>query len=112
MARYIVMLKDGRRRWYLEWSSVVDAPVTTGMTLPELRRYIREEYGRDGLRFLPERLERVKLKGSSTLDDASADDVLSFNRAGESETRLSKEQIIDYYCRRQGIGAKPRGKNR
>lgn len=56
MGRYILKIKDH----YLEWSTVVDAPVTFGMLLPEFKEYYRDEYGRDGYRELKHRLERVE----------------------------------------------------
>lgn len=39
MGRAIIKLNDGKRDWYLEWSTVVDAPVTYGMSLKGLKAH-------------------------------------------------------------------------
>ena len=104
MPRSIIKLKDQ----YLEWSTVVDAPVTTGMTLKDFKVYYRNEYGEDEMRGLEERLTRVDLEGvSSRL--SSLDEMLSYNRAGKNETTLTADQIYDFYCVRQCEGRKPEG---
>jgi hypothetical protein len=98
MARFIVKLNDGHRDFYLEWSSVVDAPVTYGMSLAEFRAYYREEYGNSSMDELERRLDRVNLRGTSCFTADSAKDLISFNRAGKGETCLTLEQVIDAYC--------------
>lgn len=103
MPRYIVKL-DGK---YLEWSSVVDAPVTFGMSLEEFKAYYQDAYGRgdpSAASHLESRLERVEATGTSSHVHESADDVIAFNRAGRGETLLMKQQIIDYYVHRKGDG--------
>lgn len=99
MGRYIVKLADR----YLEWSSIVDAPVSYGMTLDELRAHVKDEQGNDGLRDLPRRLERVDAKGTSAHEDDSADDTIWLNRAGPAETILHREEIIEFYVRRTRV---------
>lgn len=99
---------------FLEWSSVVDAPVTFGMTEAELRKHIAEHYGTEGLRVADSRIERAKRVGTSYLDNnESFDDLVSFNRAGPNETQLTKEQLIRIYmvekrnpdpCRAEDVG--------
>lgn len=101
MPRYIVELRDGDDRWLLEWSSVVDAPVSFGMTSEEFNAYYQEEYGKEGMRDLDQRLERVWKKGTSAHLYDSAEELVSFNRAGPNETSLSVEDIIEWYCRRK-----------
>lgn len=103
MPRYIIRLTEGGRAWYLEWSTVVDAPVTFGMPLDEFRRYYRETYGTEGMRGLPDRLERAKRTGSSSMVGGymTADDAITPNRAGPHETELSKAEIIDWYCKKR-----------
>lgn len=117
MGRCLVKLLDGDREWFLEWSSVVDAPVTYGMSRDELRAHIKAEQGAEGLRALPERLARCDAKGTSSFDDPSAEAVIRGNRAGADETMLSMEQIIDTYCRKRPADGepepeRPRGKRR
>ncbi len=99
MGRFICKLDDGDRSYYLEWSTVVDAPVTNGMTLEEFVRYYRDKYGTDGMRDFPERMQRVEENGCSFFVMHSLKSLLSGNRAGEGETCLTKKQIIERYCR-------------
>lgn len=101
MGRGFIKLNDGTRDWYLEWSTVVDAPVTHGMSLDELRDLVRDEYGNEGLRSLPDRLARLDKTGTSFHND-SVDGVIAFNRAGIDETCLTKDQIIAMFCHRTG----------
>ena len=64
MGKFIIKIKDQ----YLEWLTGTDAPTTYGMTFDELQKYIKEEYGNEGLRILFERLKRVETKGTSAFD--------------------------------------------
>jgi hypothetical protein len=99
MPRYIVKLTHGAQDYYLEWSTVVDAPVTYGMPLEEFREYYRDEYGRVGEEDLAQRLARVEATGTSCrYPDSTADSVVEGNRAGPGETCLSKQEIIRRYC--------------
>ena len=100
MPRYIVKLNDGTRDYYLEYSTIVDAPVTFGMSLEEFTDYYRKEYGENSLRFeFPERMTRVEERGtSSRIGYESAEQTMKRNRAGKNGTRLTIPQIIDLYC--------------
>jgi len=103
MPTYIIRLDDEQtnRPYYLEWSTIVDAPTTYGMTLEQFTDHYRERYGSDGVHGLSARLERVAKHGSSCAWEAqSAEDMISGNRAGPDETELTREQIIEEYCRR------------
>ena len=106
MPRYIVKLHD----YLFEFSTIVDAPVTWGMTLPEFKKYYRDEYGRDGYRHLEERLQRVFRWGTSYQWGNSPHDILWLNRAGPDENRLTVEEIYRAYCLKQPIrdGWQPR----
>lgn len=94
MGQYIVKLKEH----YLIWSEIVDAPLSSGMTLAELKRWIRGSYGSEGMRQLPARLERVERKGTSSLRDESAVSSIWLNRAGPNESTLTIEGIYRHYC--------------
>lgn len=97
MGRYVVKHGD----MVLVWSSIVDAPITMGMTLDELRAWWREEYGRSGLADL----ERDIKGGLPELADE-----VCVNRAGAGETQMSLEQLVDYYVvRRDSKRKRPRG---
>lgn len=116
MPKYIINLRDERESQdnYMEWSTVVDAPTTYGMTLDEFKEHYKEEYGNKGMEELDERLKRVAEKGTSARDYASADELIECNRAGEyvkdfvprkeldneyDSYALTKEELLDEYCR-------------
>lgn len=99
MPRYIVKLTDKDKSWYMEWSTIVDAPYSYGMSLEEFREYYKECYGTYSLPELETRLERVEEKGTSSMLHKSAEDTISFNRAGKKETQLTVKQIIDHFCK-------------
>lgn len=94
MGEFIVKLRDH----YLVWSTIVDAPITDGGTLDELKQWIREEYGNRGMETLPERLARVEAKGTSSLRDNSAESAIWLNRAGPNESTLTIVGIYRHYC--------------
>jgi hypothetical protein len=81
---------------YLEWSTIVDAPITYGMTLDELRDYVKSECGEEGLRHLPERLERADRTGTSFVG-LTVGEVVRFNRAGDNEECLSFKKLYEKY---------------
>lgn len=83
---------------YVEWSTVVDAPVTSTMTLEQLWAYVREEYGRNGAARLPARLARCEVTGTSSLYGTTLDELLLVNRAGENEQRISRAEIVQRYA--------------
>ena len=101
MARLIIKIHDDKlnKDWYLEWSSIVDAPVTYGLELDEFKKYYKEEYGREGMSELQDRLDRVEKTGCSSRHGSTLDDILASNRAGEKEECLTKEQMLDKFCR-------------
>ena len=94
MPCYIIKLRDK----YLEWSTIVDAPLTPGLTLEQLREHILSKYGLLRLKHLPSRLERVEKYGTSCLEGISVSDLIKGNRAGENEARLTEEEIYERYC--------------
>lgn len=98
MAEYFVKLSRGEKSWILRWSSIVDAPTHVFDDEAELTEWYREEYGREGLRNLPNRLERLHQKGTTSHMDANAEATVMCNRAGKDETCMTVDQIIDYYC--------------
>lgn len=96
MPRYIVKINNQ----YLEWSTIVDAPVTFGMSLDEFKEYYSDEYGEAGMNGLSERLKRVEEKGVSSYLDGSVSSLVSFNRAGPKETHLPLRLIKKAFCDR------------
>lgn len=87
MARLIVEFGDR----YLEWSTVVDAPVTSLMTLDELTAHIEKKYGARGLAELPGRLARVAKFGTSSGLGTTKENLLRVNRAGDNESSITSE---------------------
>lgn len=83
MGRAVVKLEDGR---YLEWSTVVDAPVSVSLT----RNEAVEEWGE-------ERVARADQYGTSFHDPQSAAKLVAYNRAGPKERNLTMEEICEGY---------------
>lgn len=102
MPRYIMKLTDQKdnKEYYLEWSSVVDAPVTYGADINTFKKYYERQYGKTSMNELKERLERVEKQGTSCAFGSTSDEMISCNRAGNNESKLSKEEILDEYCRK------------
>ena len=86
---------------YFEWSTIVDAPVTYGLSLKEFKTYYRKEYGREGMRNLDARLKRVEIHGTSSLE-GDVDDVIAINRAGPDECELTRKGLIKFLKERKG----------
>jgi hypothetical protein len=105
MARFIVKLHEH----YFEYSTIVDAPVTMGMSRAEFDEYYQDVYGTNGMRDLPERMERVEAKGTSAHGDKDAADTLFLNRAGPDETELTVDEIYQAYCLMQPVRGWIRG---
>ena len=103
MGRFLMRLKGREGVYILEWSTIVDAPVTFGMPLAEFEAYYKEQYGANGLRELPERLARLEKYGTSLVDGRTPQDAISGNRAGPNEKRLTLREIYKAYCLQQPI---------
>ena len=88
--------RDGDVR-YMEWSSITDSPRTYLMRRGDFEAYYAKEYGQDGMRRLPGRLERADAKGTSGFYDRNLKDAIGFNRAGPFETHLDPDGIWDLY---------------
>jgi hypothetical protein len=93
MPKYIIKIKDR----YFEYSSVVDAPVTHGMSLGEFTEYYKEEYGKSSIENLKQRLERVEAKGTSCMLDESVEATISGNVAGKNGKSLTADEIYEKY---------------
>jgi len=94
MPRFLLRLDDDL---FVEWSTVVDAPVTYGMTLNEVKGWLEA----DGTRAevdKPAALERLLTTGTSHIDvdQFGPDSAIVCNRAGPGEKHLSKSELIAY----------------
>lgn len=91
MSRAIVKIKDK----YFIWSSIVDAPITYGLTLDQLKEWHKEEYGRSV--DIEERLERVEKYGTSLQRFTNVEKLIRLNRAGDNEEQLTLDEIYEKY---------------
>ena len=88
---------------YLVWSSVVDAPITYGLTEYQLLCWLDEQHGANGRLWWDRVKARVEMTGSSETA-YTVEQILSNNRAGPGEIELTKQEIIEAYCRRKPLG--------
>jgi hypothetical protein len=99
MPRFTVKIKDR----YFHWSTVVDAPITDGLTLEEFRRWYIKEYGRNGYEKemfdrMIQRLEKYPaVNGSGIVIAETLREALRGNRAGKNENHLTSKQIYEQY---------------
>ena len=100
MGHCIIKIKD----CYLEWSSVVDAPVSRGVGRAEFEKYYRRVYGKRGAYDLSKRLDRADEFGVADNGWGTVDDVIEFNRAGKDGTCLTLDEIYTQYCQVDGKG--------
>lgn len=90
MPHFVVKIGDDR---YLKWSTVLDAPVTCGMCREEIKNFLMRE-----------KMQQAEFDVDGILEDAdeppsrrSLDRLAEFNRAGDHETSLSKEELIKQF---------------
>jgi len=97
MGKLIMRITDDRDNidYYFEWSTMVDAPVTYGMSLENFKRYYETEYGRSSLIDLESRLKRVELTGCSSLIGETFDNCLRLAQANGS--KFTKIDILDTF---------------
>ncbi len=100
MPKYIVKLTDKKTNtdYYMEWSTVVDAPVTFGLSREAFEEYYQERYRPADYSELSKRMNRVEKWGTSSIDGETAEEMIIANRAGENETELTYEEILNQYC--------------
>lgn len=102
MGKFILKITDDKTKkdYYMEWSTVVDAPITYGLDLNEFKEYYKSQYCERGMMDLPERMKRVEKTGSSGMPPYNKlDDFFKFNKAGSNESCIDKEGILNRYCR-------------
>lgn len=84
MPRYVVKFGEGQ---YLEWSTVVDAPV---VYMTKSREEAVMDFGAD-------RIERADKGGTSAPQFLTLEDIANYNRAGDDETCITIPEIIEKY---------------
>lgn len=87
MPKFLVKLADDE---YVEWSTVVDAPVSYVMTRDEAVAWRNGD---------EEAIQRADDNGHSALwmSAQSVDELVAFNRAGDHESCISLEEIREKY---------------
>lgn len=93
MAEYIIY-KDGAYNFF---TTIADgACYEEALTLEQVHEVIKEEYGQEGLRKLPERLKRAQATGCSG-HDWTLEDCIESNRAGPGERKMPRDEFIHRY---------------
>jgi len=85
MGRGIVKLDENK---FVEWSTIVDAPISSVFSMEAGF----DTYGR-------ERMERANESGTSYRDEESNQTFFDYNRAGEGESHISREMIVERYTK-------------
>ena len=99
MPKYIAKLKEDG---YVEWSTIVDAPVTYILTREHMLAHLDAEYGRSSFEGNRERLDRADKYGTSCIDtNFSLEELLLCNRAGDKTRSISLKKILQKYDLKQ-----------
>jgi len=101
MGRAVLKFTHEGIDYYSEWSSVVDAPITYLLTREDFEQYYREEYGRFGMQDFQKMMERVDETGTSSRH-FTREEIISANRAGPNETKITEQEIIRHYLLEAG----------
>ncbi|MEZ9699771.1 hypothetical protein AB4455_10365 [Vibrio sp. 10N.261.46.E12] len=71
-----------------------------GLTLEEIKSFLKDEYGRNGLESSEKRLNRACEIGTSNYLDKSLSETIAHNKAGYNETHMSDEDVLaKFFCR-------------
>lgn len=98
MERFIVKLDKNK---YVEWSSVVDAPVTFILNKEEMLSYLDEMHGKISFSKNRKDIDMADRKGTSSLIYNDVKLLLSCNGAGEKEESISLDEILKKYKRKK-----------
>ncbi len=91
----IICHNDGR---YNIYTTISDGfRFVESLDLNQLKIYIRNRYGSEGVKNLPERLDRAHKNGHSRVPGGKLEDLLRLNRAGKNEKRLSFTECIKQF---------------
>lgn len=100
MGRCVVKLAPDK---YVEWSSIVDAPVTCVLTRAQMVTHLNFRYGFDKRVDIVDRMQRADTFGTSLSDESrsnygtSTEEFIRGNRAGPNETEIRLDEIITKY---------------
>lgn len=111
MPTHLIKIHDYQtdRDFYLEWSTIVDAPITWGMSLEEFTLYYRQKYGTAGMRDFPNRMARTEERGCSMpfyhLDN-TLDAILRTYDLNRPKVGDQREYILENFCRNHNTNIK------
>ena len=88
MGQSIVKIKDK----YLVWSSVVDAPITYGMTRAAVLAWLRDEHGRSSFDYWQRAVAETDADPAEKIKDA-----IIGNRAGKNEQPINADGVYRRY---------------
>lgn len=91
----LILHKDGAYNFYTTISDT--ACYESALTLEQLTEVIRLEYGQQGLRELPQRLERAHKNGCSSGLGETLAECIEGNKAGENYSELSFDEFVKRY---------------
>ncbi len=101
MPHYILKIKTAKGPRYIDWSTIVDAPVSGALTRAEIKEHWKRTYGSAASVDIGDRLKDADKYGTDCFDHSTIEQVIGGNRAGPRESELTLAQIIDLVARRQ-----------
>ena len=101
MPRYTVKIKDR----YFHWSTIVDAPITDGMSREEFCAWYLKEYGvNHRFKNMMDLLEKYPaVNGNAVVMAETMEDAISGNRAGENGEYLTADEIYEQYKPKEAL---------
>jgi hypothetical protein len=81
---------------FFEWSTICDAPVTKAMTREEFEEYYLDRYGSSSKDDMRMRMEIAVNQSTSSMRGDTLEELVSCNRAGPNEERLTFEEVIKH----------------
>lgn len=97
----VFKVDDNGEERFLVWSSVVDAPISFALTAKEFGEFVVHDAVRDARETAARMLQRARETGTSSRMVSSLADVLCVNRAGPRESKLTKDEVLEFYVRRK-----------
>jgi hypothetical protein len=102
MPRYIIKITDpiDNTDYFMEWSTIVDGPITYGCSLEEFKEYYKGEYGNHGMETFDLTINRVMKHGTSGHPHFNSfERLMDFNRLGENGEKTDLYGVLNKYCR-------------
>lgn len=104
MAHIIVQHVLDGETWWMEWSTIVDAPVTYPLGREEFVEWFRDEYGRVAAKQLLERMARAERTGTSSTSGTRKEDLIALNRARPCGREVSSwDDLVRAYLEERAL---------